>query len=540
MNRSLNRDIMKANHMTALGLSLCMFMGMAAAPVTETGSLLLNAMAASDTVKVIYDANGGTIKELYDNEEQKDYGETLTRNVSRGEVTLLDNYNLDTRGMQDGKTREINYDCRIDFDMEYDADEKKHFRKTLAEREGYLQVGWKIVETDTFLPENVVLQSADHVKETGGSSLGTDYTYALDEYPGDTLTLQAVWEEAHTVNFDYNGGVYTDASGETSTSEEHICASSWSCVSYRRYSLPEREGYVFNGWEDADTGEHYEVDEFIATDHDRQLKAVWAKEITITYDPGDQSFSSYQDWIQERIGEDGKIRITAGAGMTVNDTSASWWWLHTPDEVYYATGWFLVGDESGKRYEHGEDFIAADEDMTFVADWKKLIKVTYDYNGGGQTWGGTGFPYRYEGEFEDNDAAEDTQYVIYQTDEGAARNLFYGGDLYKEGCIFLGWQIKGDVDDRLYQCDETVRLKEDTTFVAVWGKTGDVDDDGEFTVADIVAVQKWVLGVSDSRPAKLFAADFCTGDHMNEETYSLDRQINVFDLALMKRALLEQ
>ena len=530
---------MKANHMTALGLSLCMFMGTAATPITKTGSLLLTARAASDTVTVIYDAGGGTIKEYYDNEEQKDYGETLTRAVSRGEVSLY-HFNLDTRGTPDGKSCETHYSSTIYFDTEYDADEKKHFRETLAEREGYLQVGWKIVETDTFLPENVVLQSADHVKDYGSNILGTDYTYALDEYPGDTLTLQAVWEETHTVIFDYNGGIFTAADGETSTSEEHIGASSWGCVSYRRHSLPERDGYVFNGWEDVDSGEHYEVDELVATDHDRRLKAVWAKEITITYDPGDQSFVSYQDWIQERVEEDGKIRITAGAGMTANDTEASWWWLHTPDEVYFATGWYLVGDDSGKRYEHGEDFIAADEDMTFVADWKKLIQVTYDYNGGGQTWGIPDGEYRYEGTFEDKDAAEDTQYVVYQTDIGAERNLFNGNDLYKEGCRFLGWQIKGDADGRLYQCDEPVRLKEDTTFVAVWGKAGDVNDDGEFTVADIVAVQKWLLGEPDSRPAKLLAADFYTGDYLNEETYLLGRQINVFDLALMKRALLEQ
>ena len=57
----------------------------------------------------------------------------------------------------------------------------------------------------------------------------------------------------------------------------------------------------------------------------------------------------------------------------------------------------------------------------------------------------------------------------------------------------------------------------------------DVNDDGEFTVADVVLLQKWLLAVPDAHLANWKAADLCE-----------DEKLDVFDLCLMKRALLEQ
>ena len=58
---------------------------------------------------------------------------------------------------------------------------------------------------------------------------------------------------------------------------------------------------------------------------------------------------------------------------------------------------------------------------------------------------------------------------------------------------------------------------------------GDVNDDGSFNVADVVLFQKWLWGVSDAELINWRASDFCW-----------DNRLNVFDLALMKRALLEK
>ncbi len=57
----------------------------------------------------------------------------------------------------------------------------------------------------------------------------------------------------------------------------------------------------------------------------------------------------------------------------------------------------------------------------------------------------------------------------------------------------------------------------------------DVNCDGEFTVADVVLLQKWLLAVPDTHLADWEAADLCK-----------DNRLDVFDLCLMKQALLNQ
>ena len=54
---------------------------------------------------------------------------------------------------------------------------------------------------------------------------------------------------------------------------------------------------------------------------------------------------------------------------------------------------------------------------------------------------------------------------------------------------------------------------------------GDVNDDGEFNVADAVMMQKWLLRSGDLTDWK--AGDLCQ-----------DNIINVFDLCLMKKLLI--
>ncbi|WP_303835112.1 dockerin type I repeat-containing protein [Ruminococcus flavefaciens] len=58
---------------------------------------------------------------------------------------------------------------------------------------------------------------------------------------------------------------------------------------------------------------------------------------------------------------------------------------------------------------------------------------------------------------------------------------------------------------------------------------GDVNDDDSFNVADVVLLQKWLLGVPNTDLSNWRAADFYD-----------DQMLNVFDLCLMKRALIEK
>ena len=59
------------------------------------------------------------------------------------------------------------------------------------------------------------------------------------------------------------------------------------------------------------------------------------------------------------------------------------------------------------------------------------------------------------------------------------------------------------------------------------GIKGDVSGDGEFNVSDVVLLQKWLLAVPNTHLANWKAADLCK-----------DNRLDVFDLCLMKRALI--
>ena len=58
---------------------------------------------------------------------------------------------------------------------------------------------------------------------------------------------------------------------------------------------------------------------------------------------------------------------------------------------------------------------------------------------------------------------------------------------------------------------------------------GDVNMDGKFTVTDVVLLQQWLLAVPDTHLANWKVADFYD-----------DNKLNVFDLCLMKKALIEK
>lgn len=61
------------------------------------------------------------------------------------------------------------------------------------------------------------------------------------------------------------------------------------------------------------------------------------------------------------------------------------------------------------------------------------------------------------------------------------------------------------------------------------GIMGDINNNGAFNVSDVVLLQKWLLAVPDTHLENWKAADFCE-----------DNRIDVFDLTLMKRALINK
>ena len=59
--------------------------------------------------------------------------------------------------------------------------------------------------------------------------------------------------------------------------------------------------------------------------------------------------------------------------------------------------------------------------------------------------------------------------------------------------------------------------------------SGDINNDGTFNIADVVAFQKWLLGDKGQNIADWKAADLCADD-----------RLDVFDLTMMKKALLKE
>ena len=58
---------------------------------------------------------------------------------------------------------------------------------------------------------------------------------------------------------------------------------------------------------------------------------------------------------------------------------------------------------------------------------------------------------------------------------------------------------------------------------------GDVNNDGEFSIADLVLLQKWLLAAPDSQPANWKSADLCEDD-----------KLNIFDMVIMRRTLINE
>ena len=99
----------------------------------------------------------------------------------------------------------------------------------------------------------------------------------------------------------------------------------------------------------------------------------------------------------------------------------------------------------------------------------------------------------------------------------------------RDGYTFLGWFTAADGGSKV-TASTTVTTNTNHTLYAQWEKnqiSGDINADGQCTVADVVMLQKWLLSVGTLTDAA--AAD------LNE-----DGLVNGFDLAMLKHLLLHK
>lgn len=100
----------------------------------------------------------------------------------------------------------------------------------------------------------------------------------------------------------------------------------------------------------------------------------------------------------------------------------------------------------------------------------------------------------------------------------------------RKGYTFTGWYTATTGGTKV-TADTKVAITANQTLYAQWKAMtvkGDVNNDGEFTVADVVLLQKWLLAVPDTKLENWKAADLCD-----------DGVLDVFDLCLMKRMLVK-
>lgn len=99
----------------------------------------------------------------------------------------------------------------------------------------------------------------------------------------------------------------------------------------------------------------------------------------------------------------------------------------------------------------------------------------------------------------------------------------------KKGYTFTGWYT-AETGGTEITADSKVSITANQTLYAQYKAEvvkGDVNNDGEFSIADVVLLQKWLLGVSDIKLDNWKSADLCE-----------DSRLDVFDLCLMKKMLI--
>ena len=116
----------------------------------------------------------------------------------------------------------------------------------------------------------------------------------------------------------------------------------------------------------------------------------------------------------------------------------------------------------------------------------------------------------------------------YDVDSYTFSNLVMVEDIYFAGTEQEWNALTKDWDFEKYYTDPSVMDDVTVHFNATVGSevAGDVNADGVFSVADVVMMQRWLIGMG--RLVNWEAGDLCQ-----------DNTINVFDLCIMKRMLLE-
>ncbi len=251
---------------------------------------------------------------------------------------------------------------------------------------------------------------------------------------------------------------------------------------YGELPQPKRDGYNFIGWyTKAEGGNAITPDAKVTITGTQTLYAQWSQvKFLITFNAtGGTSESA-----QKLVTYDKAYGVLPTAERT----------------GYTFKGWYL--DEACTKQITSDTIVSLTANQSVYAKWElRRYVITFDATGGV--------------------AERDSKQVTY----GKAYGVLPSAT--KDGDEFIGWFTE---DGTEITSASIVEIESDTTLYAKWASDeviGDVNADGVFNVADVVMMQKWLLcagGLTDWQ-----AGDLCR-----------DERIDVFDLCLMKRLLIEK
>ena len=245
------------------------------------------------------------------------------------------------------------------------------------------------------------------------------------------MELTADYTKIWLVTFNANGGTFEDGEGTMD------CVTNPGYYNIDEELIPVKEGYCFTGWKIGNQS----VGKRIRVASDVVLTAQWVEGVKVTY------IANGGSWVH---GDDSEQSVS----FMVPKGKYFVEWEEPFRDGYQFEGWkILGGDWIG--------MINLTEDISFEAQWKRDVKVTFDPNGGG--W--------YETRHNDDTGEEEEFLNTTPREEWFEEGLQwfgYWGPDRGEDYEFLGWSTNKNAvaGEHEYKYD----FQEDVTFYAIWAK----------------------------------------------------------------------
>ena len=392
------------------------------AEVKLTADLKLYAQWSSETVVVMFDANGGS-------------GTMNRQTIGRNTPSLLSYRTFyrpgyvfkgwNTRNDGTGTAYADHVEVSLNADMTLYA---QWLKELTVKFDGNGSTEGSMPLQMVYEGNSVVLAANTFIRDgygftgwnTKADGTGTAFAGGASVTPADDMTLYAQWSsETVTVTFDSNGADdgYTDPQTVGINTATVLSGNG-----FRKYDSD------FKGWNTrADgTGTGYGNQDIIVADCDVTLYAQWARRLTITFDGNGST----------------------GGGMPLPQAICEGDSAKLRQNEYLKTGYAFIGwntEEDGTGIQYAEEeVITPASDMTLYAQWTDdTVTVTFDG--------------RYaEGTMSPQEVAINVPTLLSYL------------DYFKPGYRFRNWNTKADGSGTAYENHAYVTLDEDLTLYAQW------------------------------------------------------------------------